>query len=60
MDYIEDEIAKYEARVYPDGAMPAHNKSVLRKQLEAEDRFWVHFDRDHINGYDDGEPLRDY
>ena len=55
MNYIEDEIAAYEARVYPEG-MPATNKAVLRKQLEAEDKFWIAEGADFIRGFDDGEP----
>lgn len=38
--YIEALIADYEQRVYPEGGMPAVNKALLRKRLEAEDSFW--------------------
>ena len=39
-NYNEALIAEYEARVYPDGGMPAVNKALLRKRLEAEDEYW--------------------
>lgn len=54
-DYIEQEIARVEREVY-EGNMPAHNKQVLREKLKKEDKFWERFERDHRNGYDDGEP----
>lgn len=38
---IEREIEAYEARVYPDGGMTGAQRALLRKQLEAEDRFWA-------------------
>jgi hypothetical protein len=55
MNWIEEKIAQIEQETYGSD-MPASNKALLRKQLEKEDRFWVHFDRDHINGFDDSEP----
>lgn len=38
-DYIEARIEEVNQKTY-GGAMPAHNKKVLRDQLEAEARFW--------------------
>ncbi|WP_157043500.1 hypothetical protein [Nitrobacter hamburgensis] len=54
-DYNEAQIAEYEARVYPDGGMPAVNKALLRKQLEAEDAFWQKQEVriDNSNSHDD-------
>ena len=40
MDYNDAFIADYEKRVYGGEPMPAINKTLLRKRLEAEDRFW--------------------
>lgn len=54
-NYIESEVEKHNQEVYA-GEMSAHSKSVLRDQLKKEDKFWTYFDRDHINGFDDGEP----
>lgn len=46
---------KIEEEVY-GGAMPAHNKAVLRAMKEREDRRWGEFcERDFISGFDDGE-----
>lgn len=50
----EQEIARVEREVYGN-SMPAHNKAVLRKRLEAEDRFWERYDarKDNNTGRDD-------
>lgn len=36
---IEDEIEAVNQKVY-GGAMPAHNKSVLRSMIEKENKWW--------------------
>jgi hypothetical protein len=38
--YIEGEIARVERESY-EGSMPAHNKRILRKQLEDEELFYL-------------------
>lgn len=54
MDWIEREIARIEDEVY-GGSMPAHNKALLRKQLQKDERIWEFQNADIIRGYDDGE-----
>jgi hypothetical protein len=53
-DYVEGKIKQVEEEVY-SGAMPAHNKSVLRKELENEEEFWERWDArvDSNTGHDD-------
>jgi hypothetical protein len=38
--YIEGEIARVEQESY-EGSMPAHNKRVLRKQLQDEELYYL-------------------
>ena len=40
-DWIEEQVLAYEKRVYGEGEMPEHNKSVLRQKLREEDKFWM-------------------
>jgi hypothetical protein len=39
-DLTEREVEEYNQRVY-GGAMPAHNKAVLRSVIKKEDEFWA-------------------
>lgn len=55
MSWIDDEIAEHSARVY-GGEMPAHNKAVLRKELEKDERIWEKQNADYVYGQDEGEP----
>ena len=58
MDYSklnEEKIAEVEKEIY-GGAMPAHNKSVLRSKLEAEDKFEMRRERIEDQHYKWGEP----
>lgn len=44
--YIEDKVKEHEQSVY-EGSMPSYNKSVLRKQLQVEERFYQNEEREH-------------
>lgn len=58
----EEELAQIDAEVEArnkevyEGDMPAHNKSVLRRQLMQEYKQAIWANRDYTYGHDEGEP----